>query len=84
MVCSIQSRSQEPDLIRPKNTYLIVIGFLQAFIEPWEPNDRLHGILGHDPARESRKTPPEGGQESHAGRTAPKIWNHVDTKNQNQ
>lgn len=34
MVCSIQSRSQEPDLIRPKNTYLIVIGFLQAFIEP--------------------------------------------------
>ena len=28
MVCSIQSRSQEPDLIRPKNTYLIVIGFL--------------------------------------------------------
>ena len=32
----------KPDLIRPKNTYLIVIGFLQAFIEPWEPNDRLH------------------------------------------
>ena len=25
----------KPDLIRPKNTYLIVIGFLQAFIEPW-------------------------------------------------
>ena len=24
----------KPDLIRPKNTYLIVIGFLQAFIEP--------------------------------------------------
>ena len=45
MVCSFQSRSQnrtyqvrfspsKPDLIRPKNTYLIVIGFLQAFIEP--------------------------------------------------
>lgn len=50
----------KPDLIRPKNTYLIVIGFLQAFIEPWEPNDRLHGIPGHDPARESRKTPLEG------------------------
>lgn len=50
----------KPDLIRPKNTYLIMIGFLQAFIEPWEPNDRLHGIPGHDPARESRKTPLEG------------------------
>ncbi len=24
----------KPDLIRPKNTYLIVIGFLQTFIEP--------------------------------------------------
>ena len=50
----------KPDLMRPKNTYLIVISFLQAFIEPWEPNDRLHGIPGHDPARESRKTPLEG------------------------
>lgn len=56
----------KPDLIRPKNTYLIVIGFLQAFIEPWEPNDRLHGIPGHDPARESRK-----GVKIHAERTAP-------------
>ena len=52
----------KPDLIRPKNTCLIVICFLQAFIEPWEPNDRLHGIPGHDPARESRKTPPKGGR----------------------
>ena len=45
MVCSFQSRSQnrtnqvrfspsKPDLIRPKNTCLIVICFLQAFIEP--------------------------------------------------
>ena len=50
----------KPDLIRPKNTYLIVIGFLQAFIEPWEPNDRLHGIPGDDLARASRKTPPQG------------------------
>ena len=57
----------KPDLIRPKNTYLIVIGFLQAFIEPWEPNDRLHGIPGHDPARESRKTPPEGGRKAMQG-----------------
>ena len=39
----------KPDLIRPKNTYLIVICFLQAFIEPWKPNDCLHGIPGHDP-----------------------------------
>ena len=54
----------KPDLIRPKNTYLIVIGFLQAFIEPWEPNDRLHGIPGHDPARESRKTPLKGGRKA--------------------
>ena len=53
----------KPDLIRPKNTYLIVIGFLQAFIEPWEPNDRLHGIPGDD-QKESRKTPPRGGRKS--------------------
>ena len=26
-----------------------MIGFLQAFIEPWEPNDRLHRIPGDDP-----------------------------------
>ena len=75
MVCSIQSRSpnrtsqvrfspSKPDLICPKNTYLIVIGFLQAFIEPWEPNDRLHGIPGDDLTRASRKTPPEGGRKS--------------------
>ena len=50
----------KPDLIRPKNTYLIVIGFLQAFIEPWEPNDRPHGIPGDDLTRASRKTPLEG------------------------
>ena len=54
----------KPDLIRPKNTCLIVICFLQAFIEPWEPNDRLHGIPGHDPARESRKTPLKGGRKA--------------------
>ena len=63
----------KPDLIRPKNTYLIVIGFLQAFIEPWEPNDRLHGIPGHDPARESRKTPPEGGRKAMQGERHPKF-----------
>ena len=63
----------KPDLIRPKNTYLIVIGFLQAFIEPWEPNDRLHGIPGHDPARESRKTPLEGGRKSVQRERHPKF-----------
>ena len=63
----------KPDLIRPKNTYLIVIGFLQAFIEPWEPNDRLHGIPGHDPARKSRKTPPEGGRKSVQRERHPKF-----------
>ena len=63
----------KPDLIRPKNTYLIVICFLQAFIEPWEPNDRLHGIPGHDPARESRKTPLEGGRKSMQRERHPKF-----------
>ena len=63
----------KPDLIRPKNTYLIVIGCLQAFIEPWEPNDRLHGIPGHDPARESRKTPLEGGRKSVQRERHPKF-----------
>ena len=38
----------EPDLIRPKNTCLIVICFLQAFIEPWKSHDRLHGIPGEE------------------------------------
>ena len=57
----------EPDLVRPKNTCLIVICFLQAFIEPWKPHDRLHGIHGDDPARESRKTPPEGGRKAMQG-----------------
>ena len=63
----------KPDLIRPKNTYLIVIGFLQAFIEPWEPNDRLHGIPGHDPARESRKTPLKGGRKAMQRERHPKF-----------
>ena len=52
----------KPDLIRPKNACMIVICFLQLLIEPWKSNDRLHGIPGHDPARESRKTPLEGGR----------------------
>ena len=63
----------KPDLIRPKNACMIVICFLQAFIEPWEPNDRLHGIPGHDPARESRKTPPEGGRKAMQGERHPKF-----------
>ena len=74
----------KPDLIRPKNTYLIVIGFLQAFIEPWEPNDRLHGIPGHDPQVGKPENVAKRGQEIHAERTAAKIWNHVNTQNRNQ
>ena len=57
----------KPDLIRPKNAYMIVICFLQAFIEPWEPNDRLHGIPGDDLTRASRKTPLKGGRKSMQG-----------------
>ena len=62
----------KPDLIRPKNTYLIVIGFLQAFIEPWKPHDRLHGIPGDD-QKESRKTPLEGGRKSVQRERHPKF-----------
>ena len=53
----------KPDLIRPKNAYMIVICFLQLLIEPWKPHDRLHGIPGDD-QKESRKTPPRGGRKS--------------------
>ena len=73
----------KPDLIRPKNTYLIVIGFLQAFIEPWKPNDRLHEIPGDDPQVGEPENAAGRGQEIHVERTAPKIWNHVDTQNRN-
>ena len=94
MVCSIQSRSQEPDLPSPvfslktgpdtsENTYLIVICFLQAFIEPWKPNDRLHEIPGDDPQVREPENAAGRGQEIHVERTAPKIWNHVDTQNRN-
>ena len=54
----------KPDLIRPKNACIIVICFLQLLIEPWKPNDRLHGIPGHDPDKESRKTPLKGGRKA--------------------
>ena len=74
----------KPDLIRPKNTCLIVICFLQAFIEPWESNDRLHEIPGDDPQVGEPENAAERGQESHAERTAPQIWDHVDTQNRNQ
>ena len=63
----------KPDLIRPKNTYLIVICFLQAFIEPWKSNDRLHGIPGHDPDKESRKTPLKGGRKAMQRERHPKF-----------
>ena len=52
----------KPEGMLPKNFCFIVICFLQAFIEPWKPNDRLHGIPGHDPDKESRKTPLKGGR----------------------
>ena len=61
-----------------------MIGFLQAFIEPWEPNDRLHEIPGDDPQVGEPENAAERGQEHHAERTALKIWNYVDTQNQNQ
>ena len=73
----------KPDLIRPKNAYMIVICFLQLLIEPWKPHDRLHGIPGDD-QKESRKTPPRGGRKSMQRERHPKIWNHVDPQNRNQ
>ena len=84
MVCSIQSIFQEAEGMHPKNFCFIVICFLQAFIEPWEPNDRLHGIPGDDPQVGEPENAAKRGLEIHVGRTAPKIRNHVDTKNQNQ
>ena len=63
----------KPDLIRPKNTCLIVICFLQAFIEPWKSNNRLHGIPGHDPDKESRKTPLKGGRKAMQRERHPKF-----------
>ena len=74
---------QKAEVMLPKNFCFIVICFLQAFIEPWKSNDRLHGIPGDD-QKESRKTPPRGGRKSMQRERHPKIWNHVDTKNRNQ
>ena len=74
----------KPDLIRPKNACMIVICFLQLLIEPWKLNDCLHGIPGHDPQVGEPENAAERGQEHHAERTALKIWNYVDTQNQNQ
>ena len=39
----------------------------------WKPHDRLHGIPGDDPARESRKTPLEGGRKSVQRERHPKF-----------
>ena len=68
----------------PKKFFLVMVCFLQTFIEPWEPNDRLHGIPGDDPQVGEPENAAERGQESHAERTAPQIWDHVDTQNRNQ
>lgn len=54
----------KPEGMLPKYFCFIVICFLQAFIEPWKSNDRLHGIPGHDPDNESRKTPLKGGRKA--------------------
>ena len=45
----------------------VAIFYCQISTAPWKPHDRLHGIPGDDPARESRKTPPEGGRKSMQG-----------------
>ena len=74
----------KPDLIRPKNACMIVLCFLQLLIEPWKLNDCLHGIPGHDPQVGEPENAAERGQEHHAERTVLKIWNYVDTQNQNQ
>lgn len=51
-----------------------MIGFLQAFIEPWEPNDRLHGIPGHDLQVGEPENAAGKGQEHHAERTVQEQW----------
>ena len=63
----------KPDLIRPKNACMIVLCFLQLLIEPWKLNDCLHGIPGHDPEKESRKTPPRGGRKAMQRERHPKF-----------
>ena len=39
----------KPEGMLPKNFFLVMVCFLQTFIEPWEPNNRLHGIPGEEP-----------------------------------
>ena len=39
----------------------VAIFYCKISNEPWKPHDRLHGIPGDDPEKESWKTPPEGG-----------------------
>ena len=63
----------KPEGMLPKNFCFIVICFLQAFIEPWKPHDRLHGIPGHDPEKVSRKTPPRGGRKAMQRERHPKF-----------
>ena len=67
-----------------KNLLWMCYSNFRAFIEPWEPNDRLHGIPGHDPQVGKPENAAKRGQEIHSERTAAKIWNHVNTQNQNQ
>ena len=64
----------------PKNFFLVMVCFLQTFIEPWEPNNRLHEIPGDDPQVGEPENAAKRGLEIHVGRTAPKIRNHVDSQ----
>ena len=38
----------KPEGMLPKNFFLVMVCFLQTFIEPWKPHDRLHGIPGEE------------------------------------
>ena len=70
----------KPEGMLPKNFFLVMVCFLQTFIEPWEPNNRLHEIPGDDPQVGEPENAAKRGLEIHVGRTAPKIRNHVDSQ----
>ena len=64
---------RKPEGMHPKNFCFLVICFLHATLEPWELHDRLHGIHGDNPIKESRKTPPRGGRKAMQGERQTKI-----------
>ena len=57
----------KPEGMLPKNFFLVMVCFLQTFIEPWEPNDRLHGIPGDDPQVGEPENAAGGGRKSMQG-----------------